>query len=808
MGLDEAESKFDVLLNEWINRQSEIENEPDTRFQIIDRMLTEVLGWQHNGIRTEPKTESGYIDYLLIDHGRNRFVVEAKRASKILINSKAENAKAYKVSGSALASAKEGFGQARRYCSESGVLFSALTSGFEWIAYWAIRTDGRSPSEGKAFTFPSLIAIKSNFALFYDLFSCEGLSQNLYQVHICEAEGLEVHHKETLSTPVEDTEVVLRPKSKLVVDLENIYRGFFSKISGKDDPEMLAKCFVETKESREADNSLSKIAENLINEINVVKSSDAKELQEQIEIALSTKHGEFVLIIGNKGAGKSTFIDRFFRLVLAKQLSEKCLILRVNLADSTGDADFIAPWLTEQLKKETEMALFNGNAPSYEQLQGIFMDTYDRWRYGERKHLYKRDKIKFKEMFGEWLVELAEKDPNKYLTSLLKNAVKARSLMPCIIFDNTDHFPQHFQERVFQFAQSVFNNTFCFVICPITDRTIWQLSKSGPLQSYKTRTFYLPVPSTKEVISKRVEFVKEKAQGTTGSEASQYFLNKGIRLRINDIQGFAACVEDIFITEEYIGRIIGWLSNHDIRRSLEIAERIITSPIIKIEELVKAYVAGKRYQTSRRSAKQALIVGDYSFFNQTDSNFILNIFSVSPDGVTSPLTKMSILRLLMDKDFESKEPNKAYVVVEDILNYLEPAKLSRLVVKNHLTELLEYRLIEPYDPTDIKVYEDQRLRVTHCGRIHWELALNNREAMYMTQMALRTPVRDFDLISKIRNKRTRKLVWNDWIEIASWFADYCIHQDSLFFDLPNTEAYAGQRKFRDEFRQVWVKNPQ
>ena len=52
--------------------QSEIEacflghpNESDTRLKVLDRILFEVLNWQHEAVFTEPHTDSGYIDYLL-----------------------------------------------------------------------------------------------------------------------------------------------------------------------------------------------------------------------------------------------------------------------------------------------------------------------------------------------------------------------------------------------------------------------------------------------------------------------------------------------------------------------------------------------------------------------------------------------------------------------------------------------------------------------------------------------------------------------------------------------------------------------
>jgi predicted type IV restriction endonuclease len=266
MDIDSAKERFQQLYKEWSEHKLHIETEQDARFQIIDRMLTSVLGWNYKEIKTEPPTESGFIDYLLTYQGRNRFVVEAKRASTLLIDTRNPRVASYKVSGSALASAARGFDQARRYCADTGVLFAALTTGFEWIAYWAVRADGTSPAEGKAIVFPTLEAAAEKFALFYDLFSREGILQNLYQVRIREAEGLEVQHIESLESVIKSSEVKLRPKPPIATDLRSIYRGFFSTISGDNDPKMLAQCFVESRESREADVSLAKTAQNLVTE--------------------------------------------------------------------------------------------------------------------------------------------------------------------------------------------------------------------------------------------------------------------------------------------------------------------------------------------------------------------------------------------------------------------------------------------------------------------------------------------------------------------------------------------------------------
>lgn len=801
VSIDDAKQAFDSLRERWSQSLPEIETEQDTRFQIIDLFLTQVLGWSRQDIKPEKYAQSGYIDYLLQAEGRGRFVIEAKKVSKLLIDTRNPRMDYYRINGPALKSAQEGINQARQYCLQTGVSFAALTSGLEWIGFLAVRTDGKPPDAGKAIVFPNLDAISKNFAVFFDLFSQNGILDDLYKVRIGEAEGWRIHFPEKQYRVIEANQIKLLHKSRFASDMEQIFKEFFTTMSGDDDPEMLAKCFVETKESRETDACLQKITRHLLDQIEIVSSESAKELEDRIRYAVETRRGDFVLIIGNKGAGKSTFIDRFFTLVLDPDLRGRCLVLRIDLADSSGDMDTIPGWLLQRLKEKSEAALFKNSTPSYEQLQGVFYREYQRWKFGEYKYLYDNDKTAFKIQFGNHIARLINDQPDKYVTYLLARSIRSRGLMPCLVFDNTDHFPQPFQERVFQFAQSIHRSVFSFIICPITDRTVWQLSKEGPFQSYPTKSFYLPIPSTKAILKRRIIFINEKIEQEK-EQKGEYFLKRGITLKISDIKAFAACIENILVNTAYVSRMIGSLANYDIRRSLRISQRIVTSPFIALEDLIKTYISEKALHVPLYQIKRALVLGNHSYFNSSDSEFILNLFTIRPEHVSSPLLKLSLLRLLIDKDVLRKDLEEAYVSVEDIMNYFEPAGVARPVIRTQLQELLEFRLIQPYDPTDQEIYEDQRLRISPSGRMHSRFSLNDDS--YVCHMALVTPVSNYDIIRNIRDIMESRLSRSEWIQITSTFMKYWIEQDKLFISLPKSPAYDRQSQLRQDLNMKWV----
>ena len=801
MDIDQAYSAFQSLRPELEAFQRTTTTEQDTRLQLVDRLLIEVLGWPRHFIATEKHQQNGFADYVLGPPDRKFFIVEAKRSGENLIDSSPDTLRNYKLRSPALRSAQDGVQQAQRYCVDNGVAFAALTTGVQWIAFRAIRTDGKPVEEGSTFSFPSIDSINKKFTEFFELFAYTSHIAATNEVRFQSVEGAPILHNESLESISDPNRVALAKKPQLAMDMDSIFREFFASMSSTDQ-EMLAKCFVESKESKTADVSMHKLATRLVNSIRVVGSEPGGELERHIEAAVESSQGEFVLIVGNKGAGKSTFIDRFFRLILDDAIRKRCLLIHIDLADSNGDIQGLVPWLVSEIQKKIEIGLFDKGTPTYDQLQGIFWDEYNRWRVGPHQHLYKTDRHGFKVKFGDYLSRIVETDKEQYVHKLLYNAVRSRKLLPCLVFDNADHFTQPFQEGVFQYAQSIFRAILSFIICPITDRTIWQLSKSGPFQSYETTAFYLPVPSTHEVLSKRIDFIREKLADDT--HAKQYFVGRGIRLRIEDIERFSFVIEQLFVRTQYLGRIVGWVSNHDIRRGLDVSRRIATSPHLSIEQLVRMYVLKQRTSIQDWRIKNALFLGDYNRFSQDGNPYILNCWRTTGKFRITPLARLSILRQLLDVQNIAKSPEDDYSTVQDVVAYFEVMGMARAGTIEELGELLRCRLIEPYDPTDDSVSLQSRVRITHCGRIHMEFCESDRT--YVEQMAIATPLRDLNFVSTQRNALFKDAASNreTWLALSKGFVEYCLTEDRVYSEIPKDPRYEGQRTLRARLESKWL----
>jgi hypothetical protein len=578
----------------------------------------------------------------------------------------------------------------------------------------------------------------------------------------------------------------MRLRDPLASDAALLFSQFFSRLSNEKDREMLRDCFVETGESRKADFELEKIIQRVVNTITPIETGQGNALQAELERALNTRRSETVLLIGNKGAGKSTFIDRFFQQVLPLRLREKCVVAVVDLEDYHGDPKAIVSWVILQLRARLEVGICASNPPSYDELMGIFFSEYQRWSIGSRKYLYDTNKTEFKDQFGRHIEERRERQPDDYVRLLLDWASRGHQMLPCVIFDNTDQFPAEIQDLVYQAAHSFESAAPVFNIVPITDRTVWRLSKAGALQSYSAHSFYLPTPEAKEIISRRVEFLKSKVHAEPRA-AQSYFSKLGFRVEVNDLAVLADAVGKVFVENDYVSRLIGRLGNFDIRRMLRIAERVFLSPDLRIDDIIKSRFGGEAVTANQYRTHRALIKGEYDRFSESENEFISNLFQTNPQRPGPPLLSYYILWLLRQKLYsvrpDQDDVEHRHWLAMDLSQLLEGCGVAEDLVMNSVNRLYDRRLIEALDPNAEHVSVADKVAIKESGLAHLELMLNS--TVYIEQMALVTGFNELSARDEIR----KALQQNRRRDIGDTFLRYVLKIDNGRLEIPQNAIY-------------------
>lgn len=787
--IDAAHARFSDLVKEVGSYIHSVDTEADTRLKVIDRILMEVLLWPHREIYAEAKADTGFADYGLAVDSRMRLIVEAKRDGRSLGCEGRHAKRGYKLSGGSFRdeAAKEGIAQAIRYCGEKNAELACVTNGREWIIFRGNRLgDGRDTREGVAFVFSNLVEIEEHFNLFYNLLSYESARDITYRPYFQEAEGqpirMTVFHKAV--RPQGSARFI--PSGELSSDVSKLMTTFFQRLTGDEDPDLLEACFVETHESMYADTQLARIAQEVVTKIRGLDTAHGDDLVDLIRRVTETRRNEFVVLVGTKGAGKSTFVTRFFTTVLPPDVAGDCVTIKVDLAKSTGQTVDLAGWLDEVLLQEAERQIFQGEPPSLNDLTGIFYDEYTRLKKGQWAAIYDRDHQEFLAKFGTWLEDQRQYRPHEYLEGLLRNIVTMRGKLPVVVFDNTDHFSILFQQLVYQYARSLFEAVICLVILPITDRTSWQLSKHGAMQSFEYESFFLPTPPTDAIIRKRIEFLEHRIEAERARPDDRYFVKRGISLNLSDLTGFTRTLQRVFVQTSHIADSIGNLANHDVRRTLTLAKEFVGSPHLNVEQLIKAYVARSAVDLPEHLATRALVCGHYDVYPTGNHDFVQNLFSLDEHLETTPLLGLRLLRLLADVPVD--EHLGQLIDVEQVMGYAAGMGIEARATGLWLDGMLKTGLCLNFDPTVVDIDLARQIEISPAGRQH--LLWGSGDFEYLTGMAAVTPLLDEPTFMDLQRKAASKR----WRSVAATFAEYLLREDASYCSAPKHEAYASQQR--------------
>jgi cold shock CspA family protein len=666
-------------------------------------------------------------------------------------------------------------------------------------------TPGANYKSKQAIVFPSLNAIKESFHLFHELLSKDNFSKRIYNTIFDDIHNKRLLLTHQLVSPIHSSDIKIAKKSDFSFDLRKIFTNFFSQLTGDENDELMIECFVESHESRIADYSLEKITSSVLANISGgrdnVDTALSILISDNLETETQAEQDQSVFIVGPTGSGKTTFLERFFDKTLSKTVRDNCLVLNINCLSASGGEETIVNWMINELIKKLENELYSDGCPSWNQLLGLYHSQYLRKSRGADAILYKRDKDAFKEKFGLFLDESVENDREGYLIRILNDVISNRKMLPIIVVDNTDEFSLEFKTKLFQLTNSIKREIkHCMLIFPVTDKSAWTFSKTDIFSIYQSKSFFLPTPSPREVFRKRIDFLSDKLQvDPKKGGKKEYFLSKGIRISIEHINGFAKVIEDIFVNHDYTSKTLGEMTNYNIRRTLLLAQRVITSSVFKIEDLIKSYISGEVITTNYTKFIDALVRGDYEIFKFGDTPEVCAIYQVDTKTIQSPLLQLRILTLLKSVQQASRSVEEKHLSVQSILDYFDAIGVSEASIDKALDTMIEGGLVEPYDLSSFDLSITQKLAISYKGSAHLNLA--SKSNVFFYQMALTTAIADEDTALKIKDTYNSKAPFQEKLtKIKNLFYDYLIKEDAKYVHEIMHEQYLCQTELLNNLR--------
>ena len=597
--IDKSFEAFKIFKDNINDFLTENINESDTRSKLIDNILINVLNWSEKDIKREGKVDSGYYDYIVSIPGF-LFVIEAKKI-KNSFNLPQNHTKARVKS--LLKNNSEIFSQIREYADDSGIKYGIITNGEQFVIIKLFNDDGISWKENNCLIFNGFTDIENRFVEFYNNFSKDSIVENGGFTY-------DLPQNETISysifSKLNDRDKPLF-RNPLTSNLRRIIDDFFGEMfsyENESNEKFIEECFVENKETKKNKSDIEKQFADVAPKLdNVIPAFNTENIKKQIrnEINLDvinlkdSKPPKPIIIIGSKGAGKSSFINHLFKYQNKEKEFENHFVIYLDLIEyfnnvESFDIQLICEDILEKIyEKHEEIDLH-----SYKTLRRIYNTEINRndrgiWLFDKEKNIDIYEQ-KISEFFTN-----AQSNSSKHLEKINHYFIRERRKRLIIIIDNADQFDEKIQSQAYIFSNTLSQKHLCGTVISLREGYYYKYRFSKPFDAYVNNNIYhITAPKYSEVLQKRIDYVL--ANYSFNNEEIEVIDKGGHILKFNSqavYEFFFSLKNSIFV--ENNNSIIDFLNQTtypNIREGLNIFKIFLTSGHTKVEE----YIVRERYR--------------------------------------------------------------------------------------------------------------------------------------------------------------------------------------------------------------------
>jgi hypothetical protein len=720
-------------------------NEAQTRFDLIDRVIRDVLEWPTNKLNVEQRVgDGGYTDYELVDGG-TLAIVEAKRedlgfALPLDLAAGTCSLKPLVDEGSN-SKLKAAMHQVMRYAGLRGVAPCVVTNGHQWIAFLGSRNDGVAPLAGKALVYPSLRSIQDNFVTFFNTLSYDGIQAKRIFSEL--SVGLATPPA-PLAATIHDYPGIKR-RNVVQTNLEIMGQLMLEDMPQEErySETFLRECYA----SSGALSSYAEISRELLISRNVSLLADLGAIEQPAALkkgvnpalsdealAAAASHRPIVLL-GGVGAGKSTFIQHLV-MIDARSVFQDAISIMV---DYGRGATFTSP--TEYAIERIRTALLEEHDIDVEDFKFVEdlyrkeLDRFDRGVFGQLKQI---DPKEYQLKRLSHLQSLVDNRP-EHLRQSISRIVKSRHRQVVIFLDNVDQRDHTDQNQVFLAANELAASWDATVFVTLRPETYYESQRYGAVSGYHPRVFTIAPPRTDVMLQKRVDFALRVLE--SGGDART---SSGVGFGSESLELFLRVLEQNFSRNRVLMALIDNLAGGNMRRALDFVTDFIGSGHVDTEKIIGIERRDPgEYQIPLHEFLRSLLHGDCEYYDPQTSP-IANLFTVDRaerrNHFLLPLTLDYILSRGDAKD------NSGYVEVADVYQHFQGLGFSLDAITVALGYLGRFKLAEAplddFDPT-----RSTRARITTVGA--YTLRNLPSQFTYIDAIVVDTPIIDHEVRGQV-----------------------------------------------------------
>lgn len=435
------------------------------------------------------------------------------------------------------------------------------------------------------------------------------------------------------------------------------------------------------------------------------------------------------LVIGAVGAGKSTFIRRFYRKLMSREVAERTRWAFINFNVMPPGATDLREWIAE--KFIASFADANGvDVDDLKQIEIIFASELRKFGRGPAKLIKDADPTEFLRQRASLLQEMMRNLP-KFAECIARHFSGEVHLGIVVVFDNVDRRSREQQLAIFEAAQWFKDITRALVIINLRDSTFEAHRDEPPLDAFiNAINFYIRPPRFAQVIRKRLELVLETLP-TEVAKQQEYSLSSGYRIKYpaTRLGEFLMSIYlSLFDRSAQIAAALEALVAKDVRRALGMFGDIIVSPHIPTNQITGAALSGGENRIQENRIIRSLMRGRYKYFNGR-SIYVRNILGadLSHNRPSNLLTADILEYLIRNRKSQIDFTQEGYATIATVLKKMSQLGYDEQDSFRAIDTLVGWGLIEPESLVVTNLTEEDAIRVHASGFIHMRFFIERNE---------------------------------------------------------------------------------
>lgn len=783
MNIDKSKKEFDKFKNNFDQYKNKDISESDTRSKLLDELLKSVLGWHESDILREGHSNAGYYDYKIVVPGFN-FVIEAKRNFddfKLPVKHKTATL------NSLLKGNKDVIEQIRNYLFEEGLQYGIISNGHQFIIAKFINSDGTSWKSNKATLFNGVNDIEKRFIDFFNLFSRLAVVENTgFNIEVDSFKGKSIYS----NLPNPNKELIRNSLSGNITPLLDSVFGEIFNNDFMDDEALIKECFIANEEIKKNRSEIERLfSDNPPNLEEVIPAINTENIFGQIETEIegypiSLKNippPKPIIIVGSKGAGKTTFINYLFKYAFSEEFLKKRPIIYLDIRKYTeSDLKLGHKKIYQDLIKKLYEDFESLELHKREKLIRIYIKEIKRRDDGDWA-MYDRKSSDYENALSDFLTRKLN-DPETHFSNISEYLIRERRMRICTIFDNADQLDVNIQKAAFLFAQSINNKAKCSVILSLREGYYYRYRDKTPFNAYFNHVYHITAPPYGEVLQRRIDYALNHIK-LTGKVRGSINLFSGSDMELNKqgVIDFLSSARNTLFKRQN-SEMLEFLSSStfpNIREGLRLFKRFLISGHTQVDKyLIRQHSNPNSVIPIPVHEFVKAIALDNKIFYNSEISIVKNLFKPS-DNNTNHFLKIKLLRYLFNYS-KGSPSNEKFILASHVVDSFEQFAYKRSVVFDELLDLYDIGMIETQDllsDTDesAKLSLDDTICITLKG--YYYVTKLICKFFYIGLVAEDTPIfhqRSFDemseTFSKPGHKGQRRL--NERLEFVESFIKY------------------------------------